>query len=271
MSVDCWELYADFAYSRFNATFWYDKESGLLVGWEERINGFRDNMTLTSTNIPVGSAAFVYRCYRDLLFRAPEPEGLEFWVDELESGRLTRAGFVEAVLSSEEYRDKWRNRLFVALMYDGVFERTPDQGGYECYVDALDSSALTWEQMLDAWLNSTEWNTRFGELNNTEFVTKLYTGMLHRQPDSEGLNYWVNVLENGELSRSELIISFYECSEYQMVNAERKFVYQLYLGLLRRVPDVEGYHYWVGELHSGTLRETVINAFLACSEYGVIH
>ncbi len=269
MSVDCWELHADFTY--FNATSWYDKESGLLVGWEERINGFGANITLTATNIPVGSAAFVYRCYRDLLFRDPEPEGLEFWVDELESGRLTRAGFVEAALSSEEYRDKWRNRLFVALMYDGVFERTADQGGYECYVDALDSSALTWEQMLDAWLNSTEWNIRFGELNNTEFVTKLYTGMLHRQPDSEGLNYWVNVLENGELSRSELITSFYRCSEYQMVNAERKLVYQLYLGLLRRVPDTEGYHYWVGELHSGTLRETVINAFLTSPEYGMIH
>jgi len=269
MMIDCWEVYADFTY--LNATAWYDRESGLLIGWEERSQDFRDNITLTATNIPIGSAAFVHRCYGDLLFRDPEPEGLAFWVGELESGRLTRAGFVEALLNSEEYQNNWRNRLFVALMYDGVLERVPDQGGYDFHVAALNAAAMTWEQMLDGWFNSVEWNTRFGELDNAEFVTKLYRGMLHREPDAEGLSFWADKLEIGEFTRPELIRAFYECLEYQIVNPEERFVYQLYLGLLRRTPETEGYECWLEALHSGVARHDMINGFLTCSEYNMIH
>ncbi|MFP3984604.1 MAG: S8 family serine peptidase [Candidatus Bathyarchaeia archaeon] len=270
MTIDCWEVYGDFI--DFSITAWYDKESGLLVGWDERSKYSRGNITLTATNVPIGSAAFVDRCYRDLHFREAEPEGLAFWVGELESGRITRAGFVEAVFNSEEYQNNWGNRLFVALMYDGVFERVPDQGGYDHYVAALNSGAMTWNQMLEDWLNSTEWEARFGEQSNVEFVTKLYRGMLHREPDAEGLDFWVGKLETGEFTRAELIIhAFYECLEYQMVNPEEKLVYQLYLGLLRRTPETEGYKNWVGALHAGMAKHDVINEFLTCPEYKMIH
>jgi hypothetical protein len=210
-------------------------------------------------------------CYRGLLFREPDPEGFEFWVGELESGTLTRAGLIEATLESVEYRQKWVNMIFVALMYDGIFERVPDQGGYDFYAATLDSGALTWEQMLDLWLSSSEWYMRFGDLNNTAFVTKLYRGMLHREPDSEGLNYWVSMLGNGGLTRLQPILIFYHCPEYQTANVERKMVYQLYLGLLRRVPDAEGCQNLVEALHSGASRQDVINAFLTCAEYKEKH
>jgi hypothetical protein len=213
---------------------------------------------------------FVSNCYLDLLFRNPEPEGLEYWTGELESGRLTQAGLVEATFNSREYQNLWRNRLFVALMYDGVFERVPDQGGYDCYVTALDSSALTREQMLDIWLGSPEWNARFGRLDNAEFVTKLYRGMLHREPEQEGLSHWESQLNEGK-TRSEVIMLFRDCAEYRSVNSEETLVYQIYLGLLRRMPETEGYRYWLGELHSGSPRQKLINAFLASPEYIGIH
>jgi hypothetical protein len=196
---------------------------------------------------------------------------LEFWVGELESGRLTRTDFIEEVLESVEYQQKWVNRLFVAFMYDVVFGRVPDRQGYDYYVVALDSNSLTWEQMMDIWLNSAEWTTKFGELNNTMFVTKLYMGMLHREPDPEGLNYWVSTLENGELTRSQLILVFYKCPEYQTANFERKLVYQLYFGLLRRTPDPEGYQYWLSAMCSGASRQNMIDAFLTCAEYKEKH
>jgi hypothetical protein len=56
-----------------------------------------------------------------------------------------------------------------------------------------------------------------------------------------------------------------------VVNVEEKLVYQLYLGLLRRVPEAEGYNYWVGELHAGASKHRVIDAFLKCPEYKQKH
>jgi len=215
--------------------------------------------------------SFVSNCYRDLLLREPDPEGLAYWTNEIESGRLTYAGFVEVTLASEEYQIRWRDGLFVALMYNGVFERSPSQEEYNYWVSLLGSSSVTREQMLDTWLNSTEWSTNFGDLNNTEFVTKLYRNMLNREPDNEGLAHWINELENSTMTRSQIILLFYQCDEYQYANNAQKLVYQLYLGLLGRVPETEGYHSWTESLRSGVSREEAINAFLVCPEYESRH
>jgi hypothetical protein len=69
--------------------------------------------------------------------------------------------------------------------------------------------------------------------------------MLHREPDELGLDYYIGVLEDGVLTRPELILIFCHSLEYQAANADRKLVYQLYLGLLGRVPETEGYECWL--------------------------
>jgi hypothetical protein len=220
----------------------------------------------------LGYCGLVSESYEDLLLRKAETEGFEYWVGELESGRLSESGFVlDAMFKSVEYRQRWANRMFVALMYTDVFERVPDQGGYDCYVTALDSSTLTRKQMLDIWLNSSEWNERFQNLSNEEFVAKLYHGMLHREPEAEGLNYYAGVLEDGILTKAQLVLIFYYCPEYQTANVAGKLVCQLYLGLLRRVPETEGYTHWVNKLHTDTTKETVVIAFMTSLEYKQIH
>jgi hypothetical protein len=51
--------------------------------------------------------------------------------------------------------------------------------------------------------------------SNGQFVTALYQNVLNRAPDAGGLAYWVGELENGTLSRPEVLIGFSESAENQ--------------------------------------------------------
>jgi hypothetical protein len=268
--IDCWKL----SISSYGATehLWFDKFSGLTILVEYVYGSQIADYLLVDTNVRVGNTTtFITMCYRDLHFRDPEPTGLAYWAGELESGTLTKAGYVDVIFNSDEYLGNWQNKLFVALMYDNLLQRFPDQTGYDVWTGLLDSTSLTREQMLQLWLASEEWNSRFGSYNNTEFVNKLYRDMLHREPDQLGLEYWIGVLGNGALTRAEVILAFCDCPEYGTANSEQKLTYQLYIGLLGRMPDSEGYAYWVNQLQTGTPRENVIDAFLSCPEYATKH
>jgi Domain of unknown function (DUF4214) len=46
---------------------------------------------------------FVIQSYRSLLWREPDPSGLEFWVGTLVSGAFTRSQLLDAFVSSAEF------------------------------------------------------------------------------------------------------------------------------------------------------------------------
>jgi ubiquinone/menaquinone biosynthesis C-methylase UbiE len=48
---------------------------------------------------------FVKNVYRDLLHREPDPEGFNFYLSELKSGRLNKAEMIKIFLNSEEYKN----------------------------------------------------------------------------------------------------------------------------------------------------------------------
>lgn len=70
-------------------------------------------------------------------------------------------------------------------------------------------------------------------------VTKLYKTLLGRDPDAEGLNYWVN---SGK-SLNEIEQAFSATPEAQVVNSYRQ--------QLGREPDASGLEYYLGLLKSG--------------------
>ncbi len=53
------------------------------------------------------------------------------------------------------------------------------------------------QSIMPAFANSAEFNDRFGNLNNTQLVTNLYCQLFNREPDSGGLQWYVNSLESG--------------------------------------------------------------------------
>jgi serralysin len=98
-------------------------------------------------------------------------------------------------------------------LYQAAFNRTPDTGGLSFQTKALDDG---WglASIAQNFIDSPEFSSRYGALNNTQFVTQLYANVLHRAPETEGLNFHVNNLANG-MSRAQVLVGFSESPENQ--------------------------------------------------------
>lgn len=61
------------------------------------------------------NATFIDDVYQNLLHRAPDAAGADYWAAELASGSLTRAGMVISTDHSTEYQTTQLNGLFTAI------------------------------------------------------------------------------------------------------------------------------------------------------------
>jgi hypothetical protein len=71
-------------------------------------------------------------------------------------------------------------------------------------------------------MTSDEFKTQYGaNPKNEDFVTKLYTNILHRTPDAGGYAYWVNALNTKVISQAEALVFLSESTENQagVINA----------------------------------------------------
>ena len=102
---------------------------------------------------------------------------------------------------------------------------------------------------------------------------RLYQAVFEREPDAEGLQYWVNRMDEGNVSLVDIADSFLFSPEFvntygtedTVSNAE--FVDLLYTHTLGRAYDQEGYNYWVGKLDDGaTNRRDLIAQFSESAE-----
>ena len=84
---------------------------------------------------------------------------------------------------------------------------------------------------------------------------RLYNAAFKRLPDADGLNYWIGKYTSGENDDRAVAQSFLvsdEFSERYRANVTNaKYVETLYVNVLGRDYDQEGYNYWLGNLNSG--------------------
>lgn len=165
--------------------------------------------------------ALVDALYRSVLRREPDAGGKLYFVQELEAGRLTNADFVNALLSSEEYRAFVEP---VVLRYLGYLARVPDSEGFGHWSRSL-RSGMSSSQLLSAFAGSSEFRTRFIEnrsnLGSSDFVSTLYRDVLGRNADPAGLAHWVAALDAGRITRTDLVVSLVESAE-----AKQRFALQ---------------------------------------------
>jgi hypothetical protein len=139
-----------------------------------------------------------------------------------EAGTLTGPGGTKLIDSIEEIRfDDGRmvfddaalsaNAPVAYRLYLAALGRLPDQGGLEVQAHALDAG-LTPLQLASNFYHSAEFQTRFGNQSDAQFVTLLYQNVLGRTPDPGGFAVQVNALAQG-LSREQLLLNFSESPE----------------------------------------------------------
>lgn len=106
---------------------------------------------------------------------------------------------------------------FVNRLYTSALGREADPTGFAHWVNILNSKELTGTEVANGFFNSAEFASR--DLNNVEFVTVLYRVFFDREPDHNGLNYWVRSLQNG-MTRQQVIAGFTGSSEWADTCAE---------------------------------------------------
>ncbi|XGA80036.1 5'-nucleotidase C-terminal domain-containing protein [Halomonas sp. CH40] len=98
-------------------------------------------------------------------------------------------------------------------------------------------------------------------------LLRLYDGALDRIADSEGLNYWLDKVE--ELTLNEIGEYFIGSEEFQATNGgldDSAFIDLMYVNVLERSADVEGKAYWVEQLASGDSQGAVLIGFTESEE-----
>ena len=106
------------------------------------------------------NAAYVNLVYRNVLGRAPDPDGFLFWKAQLDYGFMTRTEMMLRVSGSPEYVNGSANEVQVAMLYYGMLRREPDAGGFAFWVDFLDAGNSD-IAILEGFFGSAEYRNRF--------------------------------------------------------------------------------------------------------------
>jgi hypothetical protein len=103
---------------------------------------FADAATRLDIN---GIAGQAYRVYQAAFNRTPDNGGLKYWIGLMDGG-YSLAGVASGFIASGEFKALYgsnpTNELFVSKLYDNVLHRTPDIGGYNYWVDLLNTNKI---------------------------------------------------------------------------------------------------------------------------------
>jgi Ca2+-binding RTX toxin-like protein len=189
----------------------------------------------------MATADFVTQLFQNMFGRAPSPDELNAWVGRIDSGTETSTQVaVDLVNSSEGV-----NAAAIERLYQAAFGRTPDLAGFKVQA----GSGLALDVLARNFVGSTEFQAAFvnangGAFDVTNFATKLYTNILGRGPDPDGLavqvNFYNSLVSSGHTAidaRATLLQNFANSPELTgnlSVNFDKEVL--LWAGLDNNIP-----------------------------------
>lgn len=167
-----------------------------------------DNYYYAATQVPVVVApvAVQTRVYRDDLYEIDD--GYSDDIRYVTTAATTAASAVRYAEVDDDY-DGQAFRLYMAAL-----DRTPDPSGLASWTNVLRSGADL-DDVAHGFVTSAEFESRYGDLDNSEYVTQLYQNVLNRTPDASGHANWMGHLESGE-TREAVLIGFSESAENRL-------------------------------------------------------
>jgi 5-hydroxyisourate hydrolase-like protein (transthyretin family) len=224
------------------------------------------------------STEFVERLYQNVLNRVSDEAGLNDWINRLntESGAAVASGF----LNSEELSNmNLNNAEYLNVLYSTLFDRTADQNGILYWLDRM-NDGLSRERVQNGFYNSTEFSNLADSFGVTairdedqligvdDFVTRFYELVLGRTPDTAGLTDWVNQLNSGTRSGTDIANGFFNSTEFANRNiSDTDFLDILYSAFFNRIADQDGYNNWLAQLNNNATRQNVLDGFSNSQEF----
>jgi hypothetical protein len=219
--------------------------------------------------------------YEAVLGRQADIPGLGGWVRGIETGAVTWHHFVGSTLAGNEFgmaNGTLTDRQFVELLYRNTTGNANDTAGVNWWTDQL----IAGVSRTDAAISFSRWEFHVGRMLDANplghwvdrplanELAAMYEVALNRLPERDGFEFWINDLQRGAIGTADLAVLFGRADEFQGrfsgIN-NRDFVRELYLTVLDRAPDQEGFDFWVGHLERGTLaRADMVRGFSVSDE-----
>lgn len=251
--------------------------------WNWRCNGSNGGTTAScSASVLTNNLqqeSFVERFYQNILGRSADAGGMIHWrlIVENQSAAQVALGF----FNSQEFLNTERNNMdFLYILYQTLFDRLPDDGGFYAWMDKLDKGELR-SMVIYGFLKSQEFNqlsetfnvTSFSQEDEAEyqiadFVKRFYTLVLNRQPDVGGFNNWKAQLSGGSRTGGEIATGFFMSDEFTSRQTDdTTFVDIAYRAFFGREADAGGKLNWMNELSKGVSRLDVVSGFIGSQEF----
>lgn len=177
------------------------------------------------------------------------------------------------LMDKKELTDEEREaeiKEFVTRMYRVCLDRVPDETGLDGWTENLMEKRATGCSVAYGFIFSPEFQDK--KATNSQYVTYMYDAFFGRKPDTDGFNYWVELLDDG-MERESVFCGFANslefanlCEEYGVVRGYHVegtdfnqtamvnlFVERLYNVILGRNCDQEGMAGWTMKLTDHTM------------------
>lgn len=205
-------------------------------------------------------AQYVDVMFQGFLRRGVDSVGLAVLEGQLNASQTTRARLLGDIVDSNEFATVVAP---VVRFYLACLNRTPDVGGLDHWTYQV-RSGTSLAQLADAFALSGEFATRYGAMNNSQFVNQLYVDTLGRGPDANGLSHWTNQLGTGADTRASMLLNFANSTEAVDRFSLKIRTFLHYLTFLQRSPSAGELDFWANYL--ATLNEQMQEELLEAIE-----
>lgn len=246
-----------------------------------------------------GIKGFVTRLYNVCLDREPDNDGMNYWVNLLETGQENGIHTAFDFIFSEEFCNKnLCNDDYVKYLYKAFMGREYDVEGLNYWVGLLNLGTSR-EEVFNGFATSKEFAAlcddyqiavgvavevpQYGTVPRdkctvcgkqdgvTAFITRLYNVCLDREPDEEGLNYWRYLLWTHARTGADISSYFIFSEEFENKDlSDEEFIEYMYRAFFNREYDSEGKSYWLWEMYDGMNRSHVFAGFVNSKEFSVL-
>lgn len=232
------------------------------------------------------SADFITRLYEICMDRSPDPDGLNYWENNLASGEWNGAKTVEFFINSEEFQSKnLSDDGYIRILYQAILNRSGDEAGIE-YWKSFFGRGIGKSGILRQFLYTSEFHAlcaqyeiQVGEPGLyeprdenfllTEFINRLYETILERPGDPNGLNHWTGQILNQDISIESISSQFIFSEEFTAKNLDyTNFIEILYRAFMGREADLPGLEHWGKMLNTNEItRRQLFIRFVVSEEF----
>ncbi|HEV7221820.1 MAG TPA: DUF4214 domain-containing protein, partial [Pirellulales bacterium] len=214
----------------------------------------------TAVTLLSHEAAVVDKVYHQVLNRAADLQGLQFWTAQIMQGS-PYGNVAQGIFESTEHLDP-----IISQYYRQFLLREPDAQGLQFWYDMWVRDGGP-EHVVAGMISSPEFFAEAGNAHpqlsaNAAWVTTLYERLLNREPDSQGLQFWTGNLDSGAMTRPDVVLGF-EQSREAFANDVTAF-FQQYLN--RAPSDAESATY-VTQLQQGSTQRDIQVELINLPEY----